>query len=117
MACSTNYVSKLQGARVLVIGGTSGAGFGVAQALLENGATVILSSSSSDRIKNAIERLETANPSSKGHVTGFPCDLGTQATLESEVDKLFDEVAKGGKTGPHRAYRWRCSRQHSRQYR
>ncbi|PWN87986.1 NAD(P)-binding protein [Acaromyces ingoldii] len=89
------YKSKLQGARVLILGGSSGVGFGVAQALLEHGASVIISSSSPDRVAKAVQRLEASHP--QGHVQGIACNLGSQEHLVSDVGKLVTEVAKGGK--------------------
>lgn len=89
------YKSKLEGARVLILGGSSGVGFGVAQALLEHGASVIISSSSPDRVAKAVQRLEASCP--HGHVQGIACNLGSQEHLVSDVDKLATEVAKGGK--------------------
>ena len=99
MAASVRkYVSKLAGKRVLVIGGSSGMGFGVAEAALQNGASsVFISSSSQSRIDNALERLRTNNASSQTQLQGFPCNLGSAETLTSEVEKLFSEVSKTGK--------------------
>jgi len=48
---------KLDGARVLVIGGASGVGFAVAAAALEAGAEVIVGSSQTARIEAAAEKL------------------------------------------------------------
>ena len=42
---------------VLVIGGSSGIGFAVAKAVLEEGGKVTIASSSSDRLRDAVERL------------------------------------------------------------
>ncbi|KAJ4135065.1 fusarubin cluster-dehydrogenase [Fusarium equiseti] len=92
------YVSKLAGSRVLVIGGSSGIGFGVAEAAIQNGASsVFISSSSQSKISSAIERLKQNNQSANAQLHGFPCDLGSPATLNSEVEKLFSEVSKSGK--------------------
>lgn len=82
---------------MLVIGGSSGIGYGVAEALVENGATVIISSSSQDKITKTIELLEKSYPSAKGRISGHPCNLGSQEKLESEVENLFKEIAKDGK--------------------
>ena len=91
---STKYTSKLAGSKVLIIGGTSGIGFCVAEACLEMGATVIVSSSSSSRIETAISRLLKAYPSAKDRVSGYPCDLGTSSTLEQNVKHLFEQAGK-----------------------
>ncbi|KAH8166782.1 hypothetical protein CIB48_g1436 [Xylaria polymorpha] len=92
------YVSKLAGKRVLVIGGTSGIGFGVAEASVQSGAaSVIISSSSPTKISSALERLQSSNTSGKSQLLGFPCNLNSPDTLNSEVEKLFAETAKTGK--------------------
>ena len=91
------YTAKLKGARVLVIGGSSGIGFGVAEALIESGASVIISSSSRDRVEKAVQRLETTYTSAKERVKGYTCDLGSPAQLASAVSELFSQVAVGGK--------------------
>jgi len=50
-------MAKLDGAKVVVIGGASGVGFAVAAAALEAGADVIVGSSRTPRIEAAAERL------------------------------------------------------------
>ena len=99
MASSTpsKYTSKLKDARVLVIGGSSGIGFGIAEALLEHNATVLISSSSPERVLKAVQRLEGINPTANGRIQGIVCNLGSQDNVESEVQKLFSKVADGGK--------------------
>lgn len=49
----------LQKSKVVVVGGTSGIGFAVAEAAAQAGAEVIIASSSKDRVKAALERLPT----------------------------------------------------------
>nr|CCE67074.1 dehydrogenase [Fusarium fujikuroi] len=89
MASLGKYVSKLAGSRVLVIGGSSGIGFGVAEAAIQNGASsVFISSSSQTKISSAIERLKENNQSAKAQLHGFPATW---------VENLFAEVAKSGK--------------------
>ncbi|RSM08754.1 hypothetical protein CEP52_004516 [Fusarium oligoseptatum] len=91
------YVSKLAGKRVLVIGGSSGVGFGVAEAALQNGASsVFISSSSQSKITSAIERLKSNNVSTKTEVHGFPCNLASFDTLNSETGKLDHVVFTAG---------------------
>lgn len=97
MSEPTKYTAKLKGARVLVIGGSSGIGFGVVEALIENGASVIVSSSSQDKIDKTISRIKSSYPSAEGRITGHACNLGKADTMDSEVSNLFDQVAKGGK--------------------
>lgn len=89
--------SKLQGRRVLIIGGSSGIGSGVAEALVVNGASVIISSSSESRITKAVEKLEYKYPASHGRIQAILCDLSSPENAEADVGRLFDEVAEGGK--------------------
>ena len=50
-------MAKLDGAKVVVIGGASGVGFAVAAAALESGAAVVVGSSQTQRIEAAAEKL------------------------------------------------------------
>jgi NAD(P)-dependent dehydrogenase (short-subunit alcohol dehydrogenase family) len=55
----TKTTPTLEGQTILVVGGSSGIGFGVALAALNNGAsTVIVASSSSEKVQGACERLK-----------------------------------------------------------
>ncbi|CAD0085814.1 unnamed protein product [Aureobasidium mustum] len=72
MTDQNKYNSKLQGQRVLIIGGSAGIGYGVAEASLENGAHVIISSSNESR--------------------GYAANMGDQASLESNVEQLFKKA-------------------------
>jgi NAD(P)-dependent dehydrogenase (short-subunit alcohol dehydrogenase family) len=52
--------STLDGQTILIIGGTSGIGFGVADASLKAGASkIILGSSSPEKVTRAVERLKS----------------------------------------------------------
>ncbi|KAF7955878.1 hypothetical protein EAE96_004800 [Botrytis aclada] len=82
---------KLVSKRVLVIGGSSGIGYCVAEASLENGASVTISSSSPDRVAKAVEKLQKSYPD--GKINGFPCDL-SKPTLEADLEKLFEQTGK-----------------------
>jgi len=89
------FVNKLKGKTILIIGGSSGIGFGVAQACLAFGASVIISSSSQSKVDNAIERL-----GGKGdQITGYTVDLLIRAggikALESRIEELLlKKIAK-----------------------
>lgn len=72
---------KLEGQRIVVLGGTSGIGFGVAKAAAEEGANVVIVSSKPERVANALARLPKG---SQGSVV----DL----TNEGNVVRLFREV-------------------------
>jgi len=82
---------KLQGKHVLVIGGTSGLGYAVAEASLESGASVTVSSSSPSRVQAAISGLQTSYPGTK--VAGYACDL-SKPTVEQDIEALFAQTGK-----------------------
>ncbi|MCJ1409872.1 hypothetical protein MMC19_003956 [Ptychographa xylographoides] len=97
MADSTKYSSKLTNTRVLIIGGSSGIGYAVAEACLEAGATVILSSSQESRIAASISSLTKTYPSAAhGRLSGHACDLSSPATLEDNIATLFSDATAGG---------------------
>jgi NAD(P)-dependent dehydrogenase (short-subunit alcohol dehydrogenase family) len=94
------YLSKLDNSRVLIIGGTSGIGYCIAEACLEHNAIVTISSSNPSRVKNAVEMLQASYPSSKGRVFGVKVDLSERETLEDELKNMLDECVgsmEGGK--------------------
>ncbi|TAQ88935.1 hypothetical protein B7494_g2736 [Chlorociboria aeruginascens] len=97
MASTTKYTSKLLNSRVLVIGGSSGIGFCVAESALEQGAIVAISSSQSTKIATAISRLQKAYPDKATNIHGYPCDLANQETLEDNIEQLLKVSAKDGK--------------------
>ena len=72
----------IAGKRIVVLGGSSGIGFAVAQAALAQGATVHIGSSNADKVAAAIERLGAA-------ASGATIDL----TDEESVSAFF---AAGG---------------------
>ncbi|VUC29750.1 unnamed protein product [Clonostachys rosea] len=94
------YLNKLQGKRILVLGGSSGIGFAVAQAAVEHGAVVYISSSKQARVDNAVTRLQTfakevGLPSDK--IFSKTCDLSNVDTLESNITELLDFATADGK--------------------
>lgn len=94
MADAHKYTGKLANQHVLVTGGTSGIGFGLAEALLENDAHAYISSSNPKRVQDAISKLQQSYPSKKASIHGFVCNLGDETALESNIQQLFEEVAK-----------------------
>ncbi|KAL1963684.1 hypothetical protein VTN77DRAFT_7888 [Rasamsonia byssochlamydoides] len=80
---------KLLGKHVLIIGGTSGIGYGVAEACLASGAQVTISSSSLTRVTDKVKQLQESYPSST--VSGYACDL-SKPTLEADLTQLFEQV-------------------------
>ncbi|KAL8716360.1 MAG: hypothetical protein Q9220_000267 [cf. Caloplaca sp. 1 TL-2023] len=91
MSDSKKYTAKLTGSKVLIIGGTSGIGFAVAEASLEYGAHVIISSSQESRVQSSISRLLKSYPSAKDRLSGHVCELSTPA-LEDNIKTLFSKT-------------------------
>jgi NAD(P)-dependent dehydrogenase (short-subunit alcohol dehydrogenase family) len=85
------YTNKLEGKRVLVVGGSAGIGYGVAEATLEYGAKVIISSSNPKRIEAAIQRLQAAYPSKAANIKGYTCDLGGE-DVEANLAALLKQA-------------------------
>ncbi|KAI4170611.1 MAG: hypothetical protein LQ343_004843 [Gyalolechia ehrenbergii] len=100
MATSTTplkYLSKLQNRRILIIGGTSGIGFSTAEAALEHGANVIISSSRPPKLAHALSRLRASYPSLTAQITGHTCDLSSPQELETRIPELLARAAGDGK--------------------
>ncbi|KAJ5112869.1 hypothetical protein N7456_001403 [Penicillium angulare] len=85
--------SKLQGSNVLLIGGTSGIGFAVAKKALAEGASIVISSSSKERVHQASEKLKTGDPNSASAVRSFVADLSIRDKLEETIDSLLQYAA------------------------
>ncbi|KAJ8613456.1 hypothetical protein MRB53_036941 [Persea americana] len=85
---------RLSSKRVLVLGGTSGIRYGVAEASVE--AVVVVSSSNSSKVMAAVTRLQQSYPSRAQHISGLTCDLGEDSTIESNLVALLDQVTDSG---------------------
>ncbi|KAK7402577.1 hypothetical protein QQX98_011682 [Neonectria punicea] len=97
MSVNGKYASKLTGARVLIIGGTTGVGLAVAKASVEFGAaSVIISSSNPDRINAAVLHLQQSYSTASCDIMGFPCDLKQEELLEPSIAALFDFSTTNG---------------------
>lgn len=99
MSQALRYVSRLKSQRLLVLGGTSGIGFCVAEAALEHGAEVVVSSSNEAKLSKALDRLR-AGITAKGlggssSVSGVTCDLGDAARLETNITQVLDFATTG----------------------
>lgn len=80
---------KLQDKHVLVIGGSSGIGFAIAEASLESGAVVTISSSRQAKVDASVSSLQANYPG--GKVTGITADL-SKSTVDQDFDSLFKAV-------------------------
>ncbi|KAK3372332.1 hypothetical protein B0H63DRAFT_292304 [Podospora didyma] len=98
-----NTYRKLQDKHVLVIGGSSGIGAGVAEAAVASGARVTISSSSQTKVDSVVNRLATDYPESS--VCGLASDL-SKPTVEADLDALFAAAksAQGGVVVNHVVY-------------
>ncbi|EPE35027.1 NAD(P)-binding Rossmann-fold containing protein [Glarea lozoyensis ATCC 20868] len=82
---------KLYQKHILIIGGSSGLGYAVAELSLESSAKVTISSSSPKRIETAVSKLKEAFPDAE--VNGHACDLSGE-DVESHIVELFEKVGK-----------------------
>ena len=94
---TAKYISKLHESRVLVLGGTSGIGFCVAEAALEQGAQVWIASSTQHKLDHAVSRLQSSYPDKSAKVSGCLCDLSDAQQLESNLESLFKAASVDGK--------------------
>ena len=95
MASQNKYIDKLAGKTILIIGGTSGLGFGLAEAVVEHRVSnLFLSSSNQEKVSSAVARLQSAYPNSQTAIVGLACDLSDEAALESNIKQLFEKINK-----------------------
>ncbi|OQE16371.1 hypothetical protein PENSTE_c024G07417 [Penicillium steckii] len=94
------YTTKLANQRILVLGATSGIGFCVAEAAIEHGAHLIISSSKQSNLDRTIARLKESYPSQieKQPITSHACDLSDAANLDTNLKSLFEAATNGGTT-------------------
>lgn len=90
------YINKLEGKSILVVGGTSGIGFAIAEASVEFGARVVVASRTRHKIDRTIQRLVQAYPEAAGRVRGYPVDLHSD-DCETGITALFEFVTNGGR--------------------
>ena len=83
-------LAKLEGHRILLVGGTSGIGFCIAEAALEQGATVIISSSQQVKVSSKTEELKAAYPEMDERITGKVCDVSNIHNQETNIIALLD---------------------------
>jgi hypothetical protein len=68
-----------------------GIGYAVAEGSIKPGASVIISSSFSSRVKSSIDALKKSYPSAK--VSGYGCNL-SKLTVEQDIKALFKQIGK-----------------------
>ncbi|KAF2264178.1 NAD(P)-binding protein [Lojkania enalia] len=94
MADQKKYSAKLLNSRILIIGGSSGIGYAIAEACIESGAIVTISSSNPTRVKSAVDSLKASYPSSTSKIRGLAVDLAHAGTLESSLEKLLNDTVQ-----------------------
>ena len=78
---------QLSGKRALVTGSTLGIGRAIAEALLKEGASVIINGRNSDRVSKIAAKL-----SSFGRVDGITADLSTADGTKILIEKIQDPI-------------------------
>jgi NAD(P)-dependent dehydrogenase (short-subunit alcohol dehydrogenase family) len=81
-------MGTLEGKKIVIVGGSSGIGLGVAAAVLERGGDVVIVGRSSEKLQTAIRSLGEDRLGAGGSVRTLAADM----TKEAEVAKLFDEI-------------------------
>ncbi|TID02733.1 Tropinone reductase-like protein [Colletotrichum higginsianum] len=93
---SPKYITKLEDKFVVVIGGTSGIGFAVAEASVEFGARVVVASRSQERVDDAVKKLVTSYPDAGNRIRGHVVNLyGNES--EASITGLFESITDGGR--------------------
>ncbi|KAG8679661.1 hypothetical protein FRC11_003446 [Ceratobasidium sp. 423] len=84
----SNSTNLLKGKKVIVLGGSSGIGRSVAAATLAHGASVVIASSSQEKVNIALDRLKQGVPSqSNVTIAGRAVDLKDFAALKEFLTK------------------------------
>src|SRR6202162_1699500 len=79
---------ELDGKRALVTGSTEGIGYAIAEALVHEGAEVIVNGRTEERVEQAIKSIQTSHPQAK--VEGLAADLGNADGVRVAVERLPD---------------------------
>jgi NAD(P)-dependent dehydrogenase (short-subunit alcohol dehydrogenase family) len=91
------HPNRLQDAHVLVFGGTSGIGFGIANLCLSQGSTVVISGSKQPKVDEKVELLRSYYPSLPAdRISGYACDLADEENLEANLTQVFEKITQGG---------------------
>ncbi|KAF1959384.1 NAD(P)-binding protein [Byssothecium circinans] len=91
------HPNRLANTRILIFGGTSGIGFGVASLALSNGATVIISGSRQPKVDSKVQELASLYPDlPASRVLGYACDLSDIAGIDANIKDILDKATENG---------------------
>ena len=77
---------KLEGNHALVTGSTAGIGFAIAEALLKEGASVVVNGRTEKRVNAAVTQLQRSG--ARGKVEGLAADLGTADGVQQAITRF-----------------------------
>lgn len=66
----------------------------MAEALVQHGASVTISSSNQSRVEDAVTNLQKQYESASSLIAGYKCDLSNATSAENEIEALFRETGK-----------------------
>ena len=78
----------IQGKTAFITGGSKGIGYGVAEALVKEGANVALTSRHKDEVEEAAQKLSEMGP---GRALGLECNVRNMDEQQEAVKKTVDE--------------------------
>jgi NADPH:quinone reductase-like Zn-dependent oxidoreductase len=80
--------TDLRKKRVVILGGSSGIGFAVAEQASTQGAEIVIASSNPERVQRAVEKLE-------GNAQGHALDLSDESAVENFFANLSQKICRG----------------------
>lgn len=88
-----NFAGRLAGQTILLVGGTGGVGLAVGHALLQAGASIVLTGSRQPKLNSLLDQLRAQYPDLQSQIQGYVCDLGSP-NVEDNVIALFKQLGK-----------------------
>ncbi|PYH42830.1 oxidoreductase, short chain dehydrogenase/reductase family [Aspergillus saccharolyticus JOP 1030-1] len=82
---------SIQGSTVLIIGGSSGIGYGVAAKCIAEGARVHIASSNEFKVNSSVQSLKDTTAGGDAPVFGHVCDLSSR-DVERNLEQLLSAV-------------------------
>lgn len=80
---------NLKNKKAFITGSTSGIGYAIANALLNEGVSVVVNGRTQDRVDQAIKNLSASNPF-KQKIAGIVADVATSTGAEKAISELND---------------------------